>query len=497
MANKKTPDIGGVSSVHPLYQERECDWQLVEDSFQGERIVKESRSEYLPIPSGLLEENGTLTDPIKIKAYDAYIIRAEYPSHFSDAIDSNIGLMHNEPTNIILPKKMKALLDEATPDGKTMLGLIREIHFELLTKGRVGLFVDVKENVQGRALPHILLYTTENIRNWGTSNMIGDDKLSFVVLDESKLIRHEFTWEHEEIYRVIEEIDGKVTVTEHRRLKGKDNSFSITVNLPTILSKVVPSFPMVIIGTSTISPDPQKPPFLSLADKCMGIYRKSADYNMTLYMQGQDTLVTKGLEDDDNKTLAVGANARINVSTGGDVKFVGVESKGLSEQRLAIENATKLAVRQSTTLVDSAKGHVSRQSGSALATRLESETSTLNTIAIVAAEGLERSLKTIAKWMGLDDKGVSVTPHIEFSNDDITPQDMVALTTAKNAGYPVSSKSMHDLIVKNGLTLLSFEEETKLLEKEFEELLDQGGTLKPEGLLGDPPAKEMKNGPNS
>lgn len=470
MADNISNQISKVSQKHPDYAQAKCRWDFCEDSFQGEDIIKERTTMYLPVPSGLLDEAGNLTDPISKKAYQAYVIRSQYPSHFEDAVNSNLGLMHYQETKVRVPKKMAGILDKATPDGKTMNGLIRLLHQQLLIKGRIGLCVEVEEGKQGFVLPKILLYRAENILNWDTENKDGSDELNFCVVDESQPVRDGFSWKKQNKYRKISYVGGQVEVEEYIEGEG---SFKTVKRTPEILGKKIPKFPLVIAGPNQVSPVMQKPPYLSLAHKCISIYRKEADYNLTLYMQGQDTLLTKGLFDgaagEDKRTLVMGAANRIDVGIDGDARYIGVESKGLGEQRQAIENSTREAVQQSTTLVDTAKGHVSRQSGSALGTRLAAETATLNTVAISAAEAVERCLKTIAEWLRLDPNEVEVKPYLDFSDDDLSPQDMVAITTAKNAGYPISEKSLHNMVLKNGMTTMSFEEEQALLEKEEEE----------------------------
>ena len=41
---------------HPLYSEFLPDWQLMRDSYEGERAVKQRGSLYLPATSGMIED---------------------------------------------------------------------------------------------------------------------------------------------------------------------------------------------------------------------------------------------------------------------------------------------------------------------------------------------------------------------------------------------------------------------------------------------------------
>ena len=93
----------------------------------------------------------------------------------------------------------------------------------------------------------------------------------------------------------------------------------------------------------------------------------------------------------------------------------------------------------------------------------------MNQIADTGAAGLEQVLKACAKWMGENPDDVKVLPNKEFGEMPLTGQTMVEIATARNLGWPISAKSMHDLSRKRRLTTKTFEEEVKEAEKEQSE----------------------------
>jgi len=177
----------------------------------------------------------------------------------------------------------------------------------------------------------------------------------------------------------------------------------------------------------------------------------------------------------------MGANASIVLPTGGEAKFIGVDSAGLSEMRTALENDRAEASQRGGQLLDA----VSRQkeSGEALRIRVVARTATINQIAKTGAFGLEQSLKQIARWIGANDAEVSVTPNLDFVDDGLNAKELVEFLTAKSLGAPISTKTIHKIMEEKGVTELDLAEE--LAEIESEDPI--GGTTNEDGLQDDEP----------
>jgi hypothetical protein len=98
--------------------------------------------------------------------------------------------------------------------------------------------------------------------------------------------------------------------------------------------------------------------------------------------------------------------------------------------------------------------------------RIGAQTATLNQIALAGAAALEKLLKMAAEWVGADPDEVRVSPNLEFSNLELTGQDLVAFMTAKNMGAPISNASIHAMLVQRGITSLDYESELDAIEDE-------------------------------
>lgn len=475
----------GATITHPLYDLAIDDWVLMRDCYKGEKQVKSKGETYLPPTSGHQIDGMRNGEPGR-EAYNAYKTRAVYHNFPYDAVESYIGLLHYKPTQIELPKEMEFIRTKASINGDSLDHLLRRIHAQQLITGRVGLLADIDSS--GSGLPYIAMYHAENIINWDEGNdNVGMNALNLVVLDETQYVRENVSWYEEIKYRILSL--GDLFANEEDR-KGYNYQQSIlygNVEAPTRADYVTPLFrgqpldeiPFVFINSKDVLTTPDVPPLLGLANLSLAIYRLEADYRHTLYMQGQDTLVVVGgVNYGEDESTRVGAGAKIAVDIGGDAKFIGVSSSGLSEMRQAIQNDKEAAVTKAGQLMNS---NSKQESGDALKIRMAAQTANLNQVAVTAAYALEELLKKIARWMNVDDSQVKVIPNLQFADKDMRGQDFAQLIAAKNTGLlPLADESVHTILKEQGYTKLTYEEERKLMEKNV-----LAPPIKPESTQGD------------
>lgn len=469
------------TNTHPLYDASKADWDLLRDSYAGEKTVKEKGSTYLPPTPGMMLD-GIMPSERGHASYLNYIARSVYPDFFEVGVSTLIGILNAKDTVIELPKELEYLRERAMLNGQGLKAVIRKIHEEQLVTGRLGLLADLPE-LPDPTNPeqYIDIYKAEAILNWdnGAFNN-GFDKLNMVLLDESGYKRKDdFSWELVNRYRALTlgPLGATSPMGTYTQFISDSDSFAgATEKTPVLRGQTMDEIPFVCIGPKDICIDPDRPPLLGLAQLCMIIYRGEADYRQSLFMQGQDTLVVVGGirrtgNPSDGDDLRVGAGARIDVEMGGDAKYEGVSSTGLPEQRAAIVADRELAAVKTGQLL--APGKMSMESGEALKTRIAAQTATLTSVALAAAAGLEMLLKKMAKWQRADPALVKVIPNLDFTNVAIAGQDIVQLTTAKNLGYPISYETLHSIGAERGLFKNTFEEEVKRIEGDPKILVDR------------------------
>ena len=464
-----------LTSQNPQFAKFLNDWILVQDCFDGQRTVKDKTISYLPATTGMKEDGFGTVNTDGQAAYDAYILRARFPGFMKEAVETAIGMMHKHPAEIDLPEKMQPMLENMAATGESAQELLRKINSDQLILGRIGLLLDFPiQAIVGKDLPFIATYHASTIHNWdeGSRNDLTEKTLNLVVLNESENVRiQDFGWEFRKKYRVL--ILGDVDENEREGVYKfgvfRDEQGATfeegALEIPVFRGKSFDKIPFVFVNSIDLVTEPTAPPLLDLANLTLTIYRGEADYRQNLFMQGQDTFVMiGGSQEDTESKVRIGANAFLSLPQGSDAKYVGVDSKGLMEQRESLkEDRTRAGGMGAGTLDTTSR---ERESGESLDTRIAARTADLTQIAISGAFGLERILKYAAEWMGENPEEVKVTPNLEFGELPISTQSMVELAAAKTAGFPISAITLHDLVAKRRFTKKTFEQEVEEIEAE-------------------------------
>jgi len=460
-----------VKTLHPLYLAMLSKWRRDIDSYDGDDAIKQAGDTYLKPTSGQIQDGYGLANTLGQSAYEAYKDRAVYPDIFKDAVEAAIGVMHREPPTIDLPTELEPLRTNCTLIGESLEMLLRRINARQLITGRLGIAGDIRKD--GDVVrPVIALYNELAILNWDDSSKDDEDiDLRFVLLDESGFeMANDGTWDTVDKYRVMALTgpDGKVGEGNvYGSALVRDNVvdlLGVVLTPPVYTGQTLDHIPFVFVNSKDLAPGPDNPPLDGLAKSCLTVYRGEADYRQNLFMQGQDTLVRIGVNADADDTVRTGAGARIDVPLGGDAKYIGVSSNGLSEQRSALENDYSRAIQKSGQLIDATSR--AKESGDALRIRVAAQTATLPQIAKTGAAGLERMLKSLAQWYGANPDKVVVTPNLNFTEADLNGQTLVQIVQAKALGAPISEESLHDWLRDNGMTKLTYEQELQRLAKE-------------------------------
>lgn len=458
-------------SVHPQYASNFPDWEIMDDSYAGERVVKSKRHKYLFMTESQIADGAARNLQPGAAAYESYLGRARYPGFVAEAIRAALGMMQSKDPQISLPAGMENV---RSVTGESPKALLHKINEQQLLTGRLGLLVDID---QESSLPYISLYRARHITNWDYGQTKQPDGLQrpvMVVLDESGPQRVSmFEWENRERYRILSLGRPGASFTDpigrntyHSALyevgAGEFNSDSFRE--VSLRGRTLDRIPFYFVNVMDISAEPETPPLLDLANLCLSIYRQEADYRQNLYQQGQDTLITIGANLESTDAVRVGTGARLDLPLGADAKFIGVTSDGLSEQRASLEGDRMRAGSMGAQTIDSVSRE--RESGTSLSVRMSARTANLNSIAMAGAFALEHALRDAAEFLGLNPDEVSVVPNLDFGGPALSGQNMVEMATARNLGFPISARTLHERAVAKGLFGTSFEEEISRAENE-------------------------------
>lgn len=467
-----------VNNANPLYSEMLEDWEKMRDTFRGSSKVKREGRKYLPPTMGHIKDGFPAPKAAGTLAYEGYKERALFHDFVSDAVEAALGILHLKPPVVELPSALEYLMEDATTKGEGLEAFLRRVNEQQLVTGRCGLLLDMPTAPTAEPRPYLAMYHAEHIINWDDSE--GDElrlgNLNLVVLNESGWQRKGvFDWEWIDRFRVLilgdptlSEGQGAPVVYQFGVFEGRGGGnlmFDVaTLQTPSVRGEAPRAIPFTFVNSKDIVPTPDDPPFLGLAEIALSAYRGEADYRQNLFMQGQDTLVTIGLIDEEDAPLRTGAGARIDLPINGDAKFIGVTSDGLLEQREAINDLKHEAGQKGGQLLDSTSRQ--KESGDALRVRVAARTATLKTIALTGALALQEQLRHAADWVGADRNAVTVTPNLDFADDELESRSLVEYMTAKTMGAPLSNRTLHGIMAKKGVTDLTFEEELTEIEGE-------------------------------
>lgn len=458
-----------INSEHPAFQRLRPEWELMRDVYAGSTAVKAAGGKYLP-PTGGMAADGLAQVQPGAEAYKAYVERAQFYEFVSEGVLRMVGTMHRKPPAIQVPAGMEDVVENATAENEDARQLLRRINEAQLVSGRCGLLVDLPATPQsGPARPWICMYGALNIINW-TEAEVGDLGVvpTLVVLDESDYeIRPDLTWELVKKYRVLR-LNPETFVYEQAVVRGANIRLPADADYraPVLTGSTLNRIPFVFANPRDITSAPDKPPLLGLGNLALAIYRADADYRQHLHLQGQDTLVIIGApaKNEEDRVWRTGAGATIELDPGGDAKYIGIESQGLTEEREALDADKAAAANLAGSMVDARSSQP--ESGESRRVRVVAQTTTLTSIAQTGAEALQAALRAIAEWRGLDPEKVIVEPNLDFGEEAFTGEDMVKMMTARTMGFPISKKSMHGLAQDRGLTSMDYEEELEEIARE-------------------------------
>ena len=492
----------GLNEEHPLYADHRDDWEQMRDTYKGERQVKSKGLKYLPATGGMHADGMVrLTDEGYI-AYNSYRMRARFPDLVKEAVKGLLGVMHRKPPTIEIPSEMKSMLDRATTRGESLEMLLQRINEEQLVTGRLGLLgdfvdsIDAEGNRTDRAEePYLSLYRGEDVINWDDGGLTATDveNLNLVVLNETSVEREPsgFNWKEIQKFRVLVlgelnelESEGAGAAYQAALFRETTEFDPKSLEAPVYRGSPASEIPFVFVNGLDVVAEPDDPPLLGLSNLTLCIYRGEADYRMSLFKQGQDTLVIIGKTDDQD--VRVGADATIVIpNTDGDAKYIGVSSEGLSEQREALKSDYQRGQEMAGQLLDSTSRE--RESGEALQIRVAVRTATLTQVVKSGAFALETILKKMARWMGLDDEKVQIAPNLDFVDDSMTGEQLTQWMSGKVIGGPIALSTIHEMMRRRGVTEKEFKDEMAEIEKEREEEEARLGTTNPNGPVPNDP----------
>lgn len=444
-----------VTTTHPQYSARLADWELMRDSLEGEGAIKAAGTGYLPKTSGQMalehqartDEGAMLSLDEAREIYQAYKRRAQYPLWVKDSLRTMMGLVSRQEPEINLPTSLSSLEGEATADGFPLKTLFLRSVLGLLAYGRQPLLADW----DGEKRPYVAAYGALDAINWREADNDGRRDLVLSVLREAVHKGDEFSHDSEARYRVLD-LDGgryRVRVLGERGEAVEDEATPGTDQSP------LDFIPLVYLGSTDNNADTDEIPLLTMAKAALKSYQLSADYYTSLhYTAHPQPWVAADLGD---KDLSVaGPMAAWMIPEGGSVGYLEFEGAGIEATRTAMQDQRNTALEAGARVIDSGAD----ESGEARKARQSDQHTSLYSVVVTAAEGIEQLLRYFGRWLNLPQADIdAITFRVEpkFSKDEV---DAAMLQIVHNIVMSGSAprEVLFDSLRKAGLTDKSDEE---------------------------------------
>lgn len=424
-----------ISFVRPEVSEASPDWDKVADCVEGETRVKKGKDKYLPRPNPTDESNENK------KRYEHYIERALFFNATGRTLSGMMGLAFRDAPDIKLPTSIKDLIDNVDGAGTPLMTQAHDTLEHQLKTGRRGLLADYPqtEGVTSKAdqpnvRPRIVTYDAKNIINWRTD---GYGRFTLVVLFESVEVPDDYAVTTVDQWRELY-LDGAGHYQVRLWRKSDDTKEPVEHAAFTPLqSNGQPwnEIPFTLAGAVDNKPDIDRAPLFDLACVNIAHYRNSADYEESVFMVGQPTLVIAGLPDE--KTIFLGSRSAIGVDIGGDAKLLEASPNTLAGE--AMEKKEKQMVSLGARLLT--PGEVAKT-----AEQSRSETAAAHSPLSLACDNESmayvKALTWAARFEGSDNPEIVFDITADFAGLMVNPQMIAELVKAWQSGaLPVSDKN--------------------------------------------------------
>lgn len=436
----------------------------------------ENRGEiYLPCPSNLPISKRTDED---LHRYITYSQRATFINYTGRTLTGFIGQIFSRDAEVKVPKTLEALIQDASGDGLPLIQIAKDACAEGLSMGRGGLLVDYPQvdtpSTQaqlenGDRRPVINLYLTENILDWDYRKRGSKMVLCYLVLKETYNDRDPVTQvlTIRDQWRVLSlNADDVYEIKVWREI----DNFGDRDVTPRANGKTLNEIPFAFFGSVNNDAEPDNPPMYDLAKVNVAHYRNSADYEESVFVIGQPTLIaigikTKWWETVLNKVLRFGSRNGIALESDSDAKILQAQPNVLAKEAMD-QKQEQMAAMGAEFLRESG----TEKTATEAAINDSARTSAMSNVAKNVSAAFQYCLEWAAIFQGSNEKEVVFKLNSEFDLTRMTAADRAQLIKEHQEGL-VSWTEYRNALRKAGFATQPDEEaKAEIAEKEAAEV---------------------------
>jgi hypothetical protein len=422
-------------------------WARCRDVYEGRDAVLKAGVKYVPALPG--SDTG---------ANQAYRERGTFYGATQRTIQGLVGAIFQKPPEVEFPEALADYLDDITLAGVAFEQFAADAGREIMLLGRYGVLIDLPADDAAGATekrPYLIGYKAEDIINWRTARLGGDDVLIFVVLRESvdtPDVEDPFVLKVLTQYRVITLANGAVTQQLWREQEGGSKEFVVFGPPITLMRRgaPLPFIPFVFFAAAHATPDLERPPLLDLADVNLGHWRNSVDHEYGLHLVALPTPYVCGPKGTTDGPMKIGPSVVWELEVNGKAGMLEFTGAGLQAIADAMElKRLQMASLGARLLEEPARG----DTATAVLIRHSGESASLRTVAGSIEQGFTQVLQIVAWWVGLEDQPSDTAVNVELNKEylDIraTAQEIQVALTALQAGE-ISFATWWSIVQKGG-----------------------------------------------
>lgn len=401
-------------------------YTLILDTIAGQEAVKAQGDLYLPRPNAADRSHENFV------RYARYLERAVYYNVSRRTLNGLVGQVFMRAPTVKYPELLEAVVKNATGNGVSLELLAKQAMNFTLALSRGGVFVDyprvgddltsIADAESGYIRPTINFVSPLRVINWRTRDVGAESVLSLVVIAETYCAYDDgFEMKEDEQWRVLGLDEEGYYYQEIWRTKKSVNGRKLK-NQYEVLETIYPKdasgshltfIPFQFMGSINNDSNPDNPNFYDLSSLNIAHYRNSADFEESVYVSGQATLVISGVDDqwgkDNNGAAQIGALGGIALPKDGDAKFIQPTANTIVQKAMEIKEKQMVALGARIVEDRSVQRTATEASLDSV-----SESSILASTARNVSEAIEKAFKWAASFVGVNPDEVEFKLNTDF-----------------------------------------------------------------------------------
>lgn len=419
-----------VKTTHEKYKAMSGEWKRCRDAAAGQSAVHNGGEEYLPKLTGQT-----------VPEYSAYLGRAGFYNATWRTINGLQGMLFRKQPKVKVASVVEPMLKDVSLSGESLYMFTQHCERELLTVGRVGIFVDyptidpmhsTQADANSMGLRPILRrYVTESIINWDYSVVGNQYVVSMVVLAEktsstgaSEFIKVEgCQWRVLDLFYLDHKDGSKELVYRVRvfTVNEKEEDVLLDTSYPMIKGKYLKEIPFYGFGAEGMGLDPELPPLVDLVNINLMHYRVTADYEHGCHFTGLPTPVISGYTPEKSgDTFGIGSmTAWVFPRPDARASYLEFTGQGLKALEANLDRKEIQMAVVGARMLENKQSNGDSQGGAAM--NAGGEQSILSLLAEVSSSCIQKALTKFSQFAGTEEEA-------KFAiNKDFFPMPMAAL----------------------------------------------------------------------